>query len=253
MRRGQNIGKYKIRRLIGSGAFSSVYEARDRVQQVNVALKIPRSDRDADDLLDEVRLVCRLDHPNILPVLNADYVRDLLVVAQPLGRENLHQRRKRGLPADQAELLARQMLAGLAHAHERGVVHRDVKPDNMVLFDGGVLRLGDFGAARDASSRTSSSMTGTVGYLAPEQAMGKPTARSDVFSAALVIHELLTGELPQWPFDRPLPGQAAIDGRSGLLSVVLHQALSVDERVRFENAGDFLEAFDAACRAAHAA
>lgn len=244
MRRGEHLGKYKIRRRVASGAFATVYEAWDMVLDVPVALKIPKHEDDNDLVLEEIRHVYALEHPNILPVLNADYVGSTLLVATPLGIESLREQIRRGIDVATGMSYVAQILAGLAHAHERGLVHRDVKPENLILFPDGLVRLCDFGLATPRH-RISTSASGTVGYLAPEQAHGKPTAASDVFAAALVIHELLTGELPEWPFERPLPGHELLEAKTLLpFRVVLNRALEVDERQRYSDAGLFLEAFN---------
>lgn len=242
MRRGEQLGKYKIRRRIASGSFATVYEARDVVLNLPVALKVPHYEDDHDLMLDEIRHVMSLEHPNVLPVLNADYVDSTLIVATLLGRESLREQMRRGLEPESALGYARQMLLGLAHAHERGVVHRDVKPENLIVFADGRLRLCDFGLAQSAH-KSSSGTSGTVGYLSPEQAHGRASKASDVFSAALVIWEMLADTIPAWPFERPLPGAAAISKEPGLLPV-LHKALAVDERLRYLDAGIFLRAFD---------
>lgn len=247
MRRGENLGKYKIRRRIASGAFATVYEAWDLVLDIPVALKIPKHEDDNDLVLEEIRHVMDLEHKNVLPILNADYVGTTLIVATPLGRESLREQLLRGVDTDSALSYASQFLSGLAHAHERGLIHRDVKPENLIVFADGRVRLCDFGLATP-QHRVSSGNSGTVGYLAPEQAHGRPTTASDVFAAALVIHELLTGQLPTWPFERPIPGHETVADHTPFLVDVLDKALAVDERERYHDAGEFLTAFQASIR-----
>jgi serine/threonine-protein kinase len=244
MRRGESLGKYKIRRRIASGGFATVYEAWDLVLDIPVALKIPKHEDDNDLVLEEIRHVVDLEHENVLPILNADYVGTTLVVATPLGRESLREQILRGVGTDVAVSYASQLLAGLAHAHDRGLIHRDVKPENLIVFADGRLRLCDFGLATP-QHRVSSGTSGTVGYLAPEQAHGRPSTASDVFAAGLVIHELLTGQLPSWPFDRPLVGHETLCDHTPFLVDVLDKALAVDERERYPDAGAFLTAFQA--------
>lgn len=244
MRRGEQLGKYRIRRRIATGGFATVYEARDLVLDVPVALKIPHYEEDHELVLDEIRHVLGLEHENVLPILNADYVGSTLVVATPLGRESLREQMQRGVDTPTALRYARQFLAGLAHAHERGLVHCDVKPENLIVFGDGRVRLCDFGLAQAERHGISSGTSGTMGYLAPEQAHGRPSKRSDVFVAALVIHELLTGELPTWPFERPLPGHDRLLERAPKLVPVLEKALSIDDRARHRDAIELLSAFD---------
>jgi hypothetical protein len=148
------------------------------------------------------------------------------------------------------------MLAGLAHAHAHKIVHCDVKPDNMVLFHDTTsaekssrlrLRLTDFGIAKVAQRTLRAHGTGTFGYLAPEQAMGRPSFRSDVFAAGLVLYRMLTGSLPEWPFTWPLAGHERLRGRVHAdMAAVLRRALQVDSKARFADAGRMLSAFLAA-------
>lgn len=250
MRRGEDLGKYRLRRKIASGAYATVWEAWDVVLDVPVALKIPKDDGDRRLFLDEVRIQMRLEHPNVLPVLNADYIDDILVVAAPLGRESLREQVQRGMTTDVALSYAEQLLAGLADAHEHDIVHCDVKPENLILFGDGRVRLGDFGLAKHARGSLSSA-SGTVGYLAPEQAHGRTSKASDVFAAALVIHELLTGVLPAWPFDRPLPGHDLLLERAPHLIDVLDKALAVDERERYADVPELLVEFSKALDSIH--
>jgi serine/threonine-protein kinase len=244
MRRGEQLGKYQIRRRIAAGSFATVYEAWDIVLGMSVAVKVPHYDDDHDLVLDEVKHVMGLEHENVLPILNVDYLDGLLFVVSPLGKESLREQMLRGMDTATVLDFSRQMLAGLAHAHERGLVHCDVKPENLIVFGDGRVRLCDFGLAK-STHHESSCTSGTVGYLAPEQALGRPTQRSDVFAAGLVIWEFLTGELPEWPFE-DLPGQATVVDRCPALLPVLKKAMEVDERERYASAGELLEAFVAA-------
>jgi eukaryotic-like serine/threonine-protein kinase len=250
MRRGDQLGKYRIRRRIASGAFATVYEARDIVLDIPVALKIPKLEDDHELVIDEVRHVMRLEHPNVLPILNVDYYGETLVVATPLGVESLREEILRGVRPQDALDYARQILGGLAHAHERGIIHCDVKPENLILFKDGRLRLCDFGLAQAVRHGISSGTSGTMGYLAPEQAHGRPSKASDVFVAAIVIWEMLTGELARWPFDRPLPGHAKILESAPAILPILDKALAVDERERYVDVPAFLEAVLAVDQAA---
>ena len=223
------------------------------VLDLPVALKIPKDDDDHEMFLAEVKIQIRLEHPNILPVTNADYIDDILIVASPLGRESVREQMQRGIDTETALDYARQFLAGLAAAHEHDIVHCDVKPENLILFADGRIRLGDFGLAKHVHGSLSSGTSGTPGYLAPEQAHGRPSKASDVFAAALVIHELLTGQLPMWPFDRPLPGHDAMLECAPQVVEVLDKALQVDERERYQDAVEFVAAFEAATSYSHTA
>jgi hypothetical protein len=140
--------------------------------------------------------------------------------------------------------LAEQMLEAVAFAHRHHVMHCDVKPENFILFAGNRLRLADFGIARVAMRTLSGSGSGTVGYLAPEQALGKPSFRSDVFSLGLILYRMFSGKLPQWPFNWPPPGFDRV--RKGChpdLIAIMRRAMELDNRKRFADAGQMLSAF----------
>lgn len=248
-KRGQRLGKYRIERRIGSGGFADVYAARDEVEHIRVALKVPHeqyASGDAlDDLLREVRLGARLVHPNILSVKNAEFVDRRLIIAYRLGEETLDERLQRRLGTEKATAWTTQLLEALAFAHANRVIHCDVKPDNLLVMADQRLCLTDFGIARIAHrTQRDGSGSGTIGYVAPEQAMGKPSFRSDVFSAGLVIYRVFSGRLPEWPFDWPLPGLRRIEERLEPGAVrVLRRALRVDSRKRFVDAGAMLRAW----------
>jgi serine/threonine-protein kinase len=242
------IGKYRLLRRLGTGGFSEVYRALDTVEGVHVALKLPKAPFQTPEMLEdfrrEIRLAARLDHPNILRVKNADFYGGRLVVAYPLGDETLADRLRRRMSVATSLAFAEQMLEALAHAHAHRVIHCDVKPENLILFPDHGLCLTDFGIARVALRTLSASGSGTVGYLAPEQALGKPSFRSDVFAAGLVIYRMLAGVLPEWPFEWPLPGHRDLRRKvpPGFIAF-LRRALQVDHRKRFADAERMLAAF----------
>jgi serine/threonine-protein kinase len=166
------------------------------------------------------------------------------VIVYPLGRESLAERLRRRMTTSKALDLAAQLLAGLAHAHQHRIVHCDVKPENLILFAEDRLRLADFGIAKVAYRTLRAAGTGTVGFVSPEQAMGRPSFRSDVFSAGLVIYRLLAGRLPEWPFEWPPPGYQRLRSRVHPdLIALLKRSLEVDVQRRFENASRMLEVY----------
>ncbi len=252
----QRLGKYRIVRRIGRGGYAEVFEAMDTVEGVRVALKIPTVDaRDAaalDEVRREIRLSARLDHENVLPLKNADVVDGRLVIAYPLGEETLEQRLRRRLSARRALEIAEQVLAGLACAHEHGIIHCDVKPDNILLFEDGTVKIADFGIAKVGYRTLQAAGTGTVGYMAPEQAMGRPSPRSDVFAAGMVLYRMLTGVLPAWPLVWPLPGHERLRRHGAELVAVLRRALEVDPKRRYRDAAAMLRALRSARRKAAA-
>ncbi len=246
LRARQKLGKFRIERRLAEGGFATVYKAYDTVEGIHVALKVPHllSRIRMEDFRREARLTAGLDHPNILPIKYAGEIEGTFVIVYPLGEESLDERLKRRMSVRRALDYGEQMLQALAHAHAQRVIHCDVKPENLVIFSGDRLRLTDFGIARVALRTVSASGAGTVGYVAPEQAMGKPSLRSDVFSAGLIMYEMLTRELPEWPFDWPPPGIERLRRKvHPSLAAWLRRALDPDERKRFESAVQMLQAF----------
>ena len=206
LRLGSRLDKYRLLKRMGEGGFATVYAAKDLIVGSRVALKIPElaSDFDGDafeDLKREVRIMARLNHPGILPLKDARFIDGHFVMVFPLGEETLEDRVTRRMARSTAIHYIVQMVGALAYAHEHSILHRDIKPENFVLFSDQTIQLGDFGLARIERGGHHVSASGTLGYMAPEQAMGKPSYRSDVFSLGLVIYRMLAGETPEYPFD----------------------------------------------------
>ncbi len=246
------LGKYRIRRRIGAGGFATVYEAYDTIEGIPVALKVPNLDHLDKDSLSaihrEVRLTARLEHENILPLRNAMMIDGYFVIATPLGEQALTDRLRYRLGPRTALSYTEQLLDALAYAHEVRIIHCDIKPDNVILFPEGQVRLADFGIAKVAlRTRTiMGSGQGTVGYIAPEQAMGKPSFRSDVFSMGLLIYRMFSGELPAWPFDWPMPGAERLRRTvSRDFVAFLRRSIEVHERKRFRDGVQMRKAFEA--------
>lgn len=244
------LGKYRIDRKIGEGGFAVVYRAYDTIEDIPVALKIPHArflnKKSIGEFKREVRIAASLDHPNILPIKNAMFIGKLLVISAPLGEESLHDRLTRRLALRTALEFTEQMISAVAFAHAHNIIHRDIKPDNFILFPDHQLRLGDFGIAKIAfqTRALSAGGTGTVGYLAPEQALGKPSFRSDVFSLGLVLYRMFSGVLPEWPY-KPLPGGEKLR-RSAPPEFIdfLKKCIEVDERLRYEDGLKMQSAFE---------
>jgi eukaryotic-like serine/threonine-protein kinase len=248
LRAGQKLGKYRLLTKLSIGSFATVFRAFDTLEGVHVALKIPHPNlmrkEYIQDFTREVKLAARLDHPNILQLKTADYIDGHLVIAFPLGEQSLDDRLAKRLSLRTALDLGEQLLHALAYAHENRVIHCDVKPDNLLLFPNGRLRLTDFGISKVAHRTISASGAGTVGYMAPEQAMGRPSARSDVFAAGLVLWQMFTGYLPEWPFDWPPPAYDSVKRRFRPEMVdVLRRSLEMKPAKRFENGEAMLTAY----------
>lgn len=207
LRARQKLGKYRIEKRLANGPLAAVYRAYDTVHGIKVALKIPHrrimDEYFLGDFRKEARLSAKLEHPNILPVLNADFVDGYFVISMPLGDETLGDRLSRRISTAKALDFTTQILDAVAHAHSKRIIHCDIKPENFILFGSDRLRLTDFGFAKLARGRLEASGSGTIGYVAPEQAMGRPMLSSDVFSVGLVLYRMFAGALPKWPFEWP--------------------------------------------------
>lgn len=243
----QKLGKYRIDGKLDLGGFAAVYRATDTIEGVRVALKIPHNHLVTDDVLadfrTEIRLAAKLKHPNILPLKTADFIDGRLVIAYPLGERTLADRLQTRVSLSLAIDFAEQMLAAAAYAHEQRIIHCDIKPENLILFPEQRLMLTDFGIAKVALRTIRASGSGTVGYCAPEQAMGQPSFRSDVFSLGLIQYRLFSGHLPEWPFEWPPPGYRRLKQRvHPELIEILRRAIEVDPRKRFVHAGAMLSA-----------
>ncbi len=239
LRARQKLGKYRILGRIASGPLAVVYKAADTIHKTRVALKIPKSDDNVthEDLLHEVQIATRLHHPNILSVKDASYIDNKFVIAMELGSECLADRIERRTSTANCLEIADQALAALAHAHERKIIHCDIKPENFILFPGNKLKLADFGFAKISLWTLKASGSGTIDYIAPEQAMGRPKFQSDVFSLGLVLYRLFSGKLPEWPYKWPMIGHERLTSRFGPeIAGLLRKAIELDPADRYRNA-----------------
>jgi serine/threonine protein kinase len=253
LRRGTRLGKYQLERPIDRGAFAEVWRARDTVEDRRVALKVTHVEAVDEwgrkEIEKEARIVSSLDHPNIAGIRNADWIDGRFVIASDLAIANLAgwSRVRRSTAA--ALKVIRDVGAGLAYAHERRLIHRDVKPENILIYADGHAALADFGASRFSKGATRAHNTdaGTLGYMAPEQAYGRVRFASDVFSLGLIAYETLTGVLPMWPFEWP-PERYDMFVLKAPEAVrpVLRKAAQFDPKKRYRDAGEFHQALEAA-------
>lgn len=244
----QKLGKYRILGRIASGPLADVYRAFDTIHKCRVALKIPKKDHHGtshEDFLHEVQVATRLKHPNILAVQNASYIDEHFVIAMELGEESLGDRLERRISTARALDLAEQALVSVAHAHEHKIIHCDIKPENYILFADNTLKLADFGFAKISVRTLKASGSGTIDYIAPEQAMGRPKFQSDVFSVGLVLYRMFSGKLPEWPYEWPLLGHDRLKARfRPEFAEFLKKALRIDPAERYADAIEMYEAFD---------
>src|SRR5215831_18804949 len=210
---GQWLGDYQLQGLLGVGGMAEVYRARDAVINREVAVKVlplalATDPSYVERFRNEAQAVGALNHPNIVPVHHFGEQGPLLYLVMPLMKESLRDRLLRGvpLPVEEAVQIAVQILSGLSAAHAQGVVHRDVKPENILLDEYGVAKLTDFGIARRITIRRASGgptlagtglPVGTPQYMAPEQLRGDDLdQRTDVYALGAVLYETVTGVAP---------------------------------------------------------
>ena len=256
-------GRYEILEHLGTGGMSSVYKTRDRLIGEIIALKAIRPGIAEDAKLlekfkQELLVARRLTHRNVVRIHDIGEHRGLLYITMEfIDGPNLTQLlRERGRFSPEEFLtLARQFCEALTHVHSQGILHRDIKPLNVMLASGGVLKLMDFGIARDLSSdRTVGAPIGTPAYMAPELLMGRePSRASDIYSAGVMFYELLTGKKPlenatlKERITSPAPSIAKElpETPEGIAKVV-QQCLAPEPSERFQSVEELLKALEAA-------
>jgi len=259
-----NLGRYEVLGELGQGAMGVVYKARDplidrvvAIKTINLSLAMDEKDEYEGRFYQEARAAGRLNHPNIVTIYDVGKSGDVAYIAMELleGRE-LRDIMNEGplLPIDQVLNIVAQVAQGLAYAHEHEIVHRDVKPSNIMVIRDGHVKITDFGIARMESSsvRTQTGMVlGSPKYMSPEQVMGKTIdPRSDIFSLGVMLYEMLTG---QAPFDgenvnaimyqtlnavTPPPNTINPDVPE-MVNFIVAKALAKGVEDRYQNAKDF--------------
>jgi serine/threonine-protein kinase len=201
-------GRYRVQRTLGQGGMAAVYLAQDSELERPVAIKVLAEHLASDDafrhrFLREARMAAKLSHPNIVHVYDQGEEEGRpFIVMEYVDGPTLSDELKRNGPLSPARVvdLALQICGGLEHAHSSGLVHRDIKPGNLLLREDGTVKIADFGIARAAQATKLTqigSVLGTAAYLAPEQAAGEPvTAAADIYSLGCVLFQLLTGRTP---------------------------------------------------------
>jgi serine/threonine protein kinase len=254
---GQTIGKYRILSSLGSGGFGAVYLAEDTWIHKKVALKVPhRQNIDFGELLREPRLLASLSHPNIVSVLTAEKQDDtFFIVMEYVPGETL----ETIIARDGALELARaldftcQICNAVDHAHAQGVIHRDLRPGNVLVTESGVVKVADFGTSRFLEiAAHGTTVIGSPPYMAPEQFQGKAVFASDIYSVGVTMYEMLTGALPyQTPspadLERLVRGELVAPPRlknskiPRELNDIIMRAMAPSVSERYQRAGELLD------------
>src|SRR5216683_3046150 len=202
---GQQLGNYRLVRLLGEGGFAEVYLGEHAHLSRQAAIKVLHTQltqRDIEKFREETRTIARLEHPNIVPVLDfgVDNRTPYLVMSYAVNG-TLRQRHPKGtrLPLATIVSYVKQIAGALQYAHDQKLIHRDVKPENMLVGKHDEILLSDFGIAVMAQSsryQNPQDMAGTMTYMAPEQMQGKARPASDQYSLGIVVYEWLTGQRP---------------------------------------------------------
>jgi eukaryotic-like serine/threonine-protein kinase len=262
-------GRYELEKLVGSGGMSNVFRAHDRLLERTVALKILHEQYTRDDdyverFRREARAVAKLAHPNIVTVIDrGEQEGRQFIVFEYVDGQNLKELTRDGpLEVQDAIGLTLQVAGALAFAHERGLVHRDVKPQNVLLNEDGQAKVTDFGIARslDVQGVThTGTVLGTSDYIAPEQARGQRVdPKTDIYSLGAVLYELLVGDVPfsgdnfvavaMRHVNEPVP--SVLEHRPDCpsrLDFAIQRAMAKDPGDRFASMDDFAAELEA-CR-----
>ncbi len=264
---GQQLGNYRLTHLLGQGGFGDVYLGQHIYLNTQAAIKVLLEQMTAQDFqsfLKEAQTVAALKHPHILRVLEfgLDDATPFLVM-EYASRGTLRQRHPQGttVPLPTVVSYVKQVASALQYAHDQKIIHRDVKPENMLVGDQDNIVLSDFGTAivahKTQSLNTHDAM-GTVWYMAPEQIRGKARPASDQYALGVVVYEWLCGICPfvgsapveialQHLSESPLPLQTRAPGIAKTVEQIVQKALAKDPRQRFSSILEFADALEQAC------
>lgn len=257
-------GRYEMLEIIGTGGMAVVYKAKDRKLGRMVAVKILKDEMRQDEkvrrnFLTESEAVARLNHPNIISVFDVGTREDMdYFVMELIDGITLKQyMNQRGVMTPKESIhFSVQILRALEHAHNRNIIHRDIKPQNVMILRDGTAKVADFGIARicgSAPTATVESAFGSVHYMAPEQAKGGDIdGRADIYSVGVMLYEMLTGELPykgdtpmaiamQHINSVPVPPRQINPSIPDALEWIILKAMSPDPEARYKTAGEMID------------
>lgn len=266
-RTGQQFGHYRLTRLLGHGGFADVYLGEHIYLGTQAAIKVLNTQLTSDEIeqfRQEARTIAQLEHPHIIRVLDfgVEEQKPFLVMAYaPNGSLRQHYPRGTRLPLEKIVQYIRQSADALQYAHDEKLIHRDVKPENMLLGRHEEVLLSDFGLAivtQSSSHEETRDISGTIAYMAPEQARGKPRPASDQYALGIVVYEWLCGMRPfegsyeeiavQHVLMPPPPLRKQHPTISSALEEVVMKALAKDPHQRFVHIKDFADALEQASR-----
>jgi serine/threonine-protein kinase len=255
--RGQTLGKYKIIAPLGSGGFGTVYLAQDTWIDKKVAIKVPhRQGLDFGELLHEPRLLASVSHPNIVAITTAEKQDNVFfIVMEYVQGETLENiiALKGALDLNRALDFTCQICNAVDHAHRQGVIHRDLRPANVLVAENDMLKVADFGTSRFLEiAAHGTTVIGSPPYMAPEQFQGKAVFASDIYSLGVTMYQMLTGTLP---YDTPAPadldrlmsGELVSSPRlknpaiPKAISDIVLRAMAPDVATRYQRAGELLD------------
>ena len=255
--KGQNLGKYKIIAPLGSGGFGTVYLAQDTWIDKKVAIKVPhRQNIDFGELLREPRLLASVSHPNIVAITTAEKQDSVFfIVMEYVHGETLENiiAARGALELNRALDFTCQICNAVDHAHHQGVIHRDLRPANVLVTDNDMLKVADFGTSRFLEiAAHGTTVIGSPPYMAPEQFTGKAVFASDIYSLGVTMYQMLTGILP---YDTPAPSDIGKLMSGELVSAprlknpsipkaisdIVMRAMAPEIGVRYQRAADVLQ------------
>jgi serine/threonine protein kinase len=198
---GQKVGKYEILRSLGSGGFGSVYLAKDTWLDIKVAIKVPhKQSAELYKLLKEPRLQAALNHPNIVRTLAAEKEKNVFFMVMEYVKGPTLEKvleKEKILDCEQALDYTKQIAYGVDHAHKNKIIHRDLRPSNIIVSEDGTAKITDFGTSAWLNSTPyASTRIGSPPYMAPEQFLGKASYTSDIYSIGCIFYEMIIGRPP---------------------------------------------------------
>jgi len=253
---GQKVGKYQIVRSLGSGGFGSVYLAKDTWLNIEVAIKVPhKQSTELLKQLKEPRLQAALNHPNIVRMIAAEKKKKVFfMVMEYVKGESLETvlEREKILSTHQAIEYILQIAGAVQHAHSNKIIHRDLRPSNIILSEQGVIKITDFGTSAWLNSVPyASTRIGSPPYMAPEQFLGKASYRSDIYSIGCIFYEMIIGRPPIFDPDPFKILEKAKDGKitpprlknnkiTKEIDFIIMKCLAADLKDRYQNAGEIV-------------